>query len=139
MNNLKSCGARNIINQTAKCNQPKLFILPNCWFSRQAIDQYSPLLYYTYWGFFRPNVIDRPLSLDYGISGQLNHYFNYYLSETFIVLAKRKVFLLIVLHIIYFYKSELLKKNIIHIYFIWYLLTLLHGSQNIIYSPVHHF
>ena len=41
-------------------------IPPSCWFSRQAIDQYSPLLYYLYWGFFRPNVIDRPFSLDYG-------------------------------------------------------------------------
>lgn len=44
----------------------KYRIPPNCWFGRQAIDQYSSLLYYTYWGFFRPNVVDRPLSHDYG-------------------------------------------------------------------------
>ena len=41
------------------------YIPPSCWFSRQAIDQYSSLLYYTYWGFFRPNVVDQPLSFDY--------------------------------------------------------------------------
>ena len=43
------------------------YIPPSCWFSRQAIDQYSSLLYYTYWGFFRPNVVDQPLSFDYGL------------------------------------------------------------------------
>ena len=107
------------MDYTAKYNQPKLYIPPSCWFSRQAIDQYSPLLYNTYWGFFRPNVIDRPLSLDYGISGQLNHYFNYYLSETFIVLLKRKF-----LSFIYYNLIKNFCKNILINYKVFINLTL---------------
>ena len=42
-----------------------IFILPSCWFSLSTIDQYSPLLYYSFWDFFRPSVVDRPLSHDF--------------------------------------------------------------------------
>jgi len=44
-----------------------LYIPPSCWFSRETIDQYSSLLCYTHWGFFKPNVIDRFFNLDYGL------------------------------------------------------------------------